>query len=72
MTNTEKYLDSIDGPEGDDLIDPALLLDTEDEDEDTDADDSAYEDDYLDFDSNYEDDRYGTSRNGMPSWSLFA
>lgn len=65
MTNTEKYLDSIDGPADEDLADVAEAEDS--------ADDLDGGDDFsLDFDSNYEDDRYSQGRNGMPSWSLFS
>lgn len=66
MTNTEKYLDTIDGPADEDLF----ALDT-DEDlfPEEDEDSSDFGDD-LDFDSNYEDDRYSGS--GRPTWSAWA
>lgn len=65
MTNTEKYLDSIDGPADDDLF--ALDTDVENSVTDLDVED---DDDDLDFDSNYEDDRY--AGNGLPAWSAWA
>lgn len=64
MTNTENDLLDLDPTEAD-LLD----VDEADEAEAEDSTDDVYD---LDFDSNYEDDRYGEGRNGMPSWSLFA
>ena len=66
MTNTEKYLDTIDGPADEDLF----ALDTEADDLFPEDEDDATDSDDLDFDSNYEDDRYSGS--GIPSYSAWA
>jgi len=52
-----------------DPTDDDLFASVED---DGDDEPTATDDFDLDFDSNYEDDRYSQGSNGMPSWSLFA